>query len=454
MTKHVVFIHGNFVSRHCWDAWIPRYEARGYTCIAPAYPGREGSVASLKLNQNDPLLGTLTIEQTVEHLANAIRALPEKPIIIGHSFGGLLTQLMVQRDLGVAAVAIDSVPPPGVVTLKWSFLRSLWPVVNPFVSASKPYYMPFSHFQYTFVNDLPLSEQRKAYDADVVPESRRLGRGGLSSFARVDFKKPHAPLLMIAGERDHIMPASLNRSNFNRYRKGNPSSSPTSESSPERRTTRSSAATPAGKRSPTTRSIGWRVASALSPLQHGQRPERMPAKPSGGELHQPPMEAGIGKGLPHARDIRVRQAAFHEAERDIDEIAPAKRVDKRIAMRPDSMMQIDHRLDVRTPLCETVRLQIFTRQGEGRREVVERTAAPDAEVVKAGGNDDLVAITRVVVQRLAEVNDARDVIAIRLRIGAQRVVPARENLVGERDRFDLHAPRMDSRETNRIPRWW
>ena len=82
--------------------------------------------------------------------------------------------------------------------------------------------MPFEHFQYTFVNDLPLSEQRKAYDADVVPESRRLGRGGLSSAARVDFKKPHAPLLLIAGENDHIMPASLNRTNFNRYRKGNP----------------------------------------------------------------------------------------------------------------------------------------------------------------------------------------------------------------------------------------
>jgi len=224
MSKTIVFIHGNFVSNHCWDAWVARYEARGYRCIAPAYPGRDKPVAILKRHPDNALLGALTIEQVIDHLVRTIAALPEKPIIIGHSFGGLLTQLMVQRDLASAAVAIDSVPPPGVVTLKWSFLRSLWPVINPFISASKPYYMPFEHFQYTFTNDLPLEEQRRAYDADVVPESRRLGRGGLSRAAKVNFKKAHAPLLLIAGEKDHIMPASLNRTNFNHYKKGNPSS--------------------------------------------------------------------------------------------------------------------------------------------------------------------------------------------------------------------------------------
>lgn len=220
MSKTVVFIHGNFVSRHCWDAWIARYEARGYTCIAPPFPGREKSVAELKRNPEDPFLGTLTIDQVIDHYVKTIQSLPEKPIVIGHSFGGLLTQQMVKRDLAAAAVAIDSVPPQGVLTLRWSFTRSLWPVINPFISVSRPYYMPFEHFQYSFANNLPLAEQRKAYDADVVPESRRLSRGGLSSAARIDFKKPHAPLLLIAGEKDHIMPASLNRTNFNRYKKG------------------------------------------------------------------------------------------------------------------------------------------------------------------------------------------------------------------------------------------
>ena len=106
-----------------------------------------------------------------------------------------------------------------MITTKWSFFRSLWPVINPLVPASRPYLMPFSHFQYTFVNDLPAPEQRAAHDAKVVPESRRLARGALSRAGRVDFLRRRAPLLMIAGEKDHIMPAALNRANFRRYRR-------------------------------------------------------------------------------------------------------------------------------------------------------------------------------------------------------------------------------------------
>lgn len=217
--KTIAFIHGAFVSKHCWDRWVDRYQARGYTCVPIEYPGRDKSVAELKATPNDPILGTLTIETVIDHHVRVIKALPEKPIVIGHSFGGLLTQLMVQRDLAAAAVAIDSVPPQGVITLAWSFIRSLWPVVNPLIPASRPYYMPFEDFQYAFGNDLSLEEQRAGYDADIVPESRRFGRGGLSAAARVDFKRRRAPLLMIAGEKDHIMPASLNRKNYRRYRK-------------------------------------------------------------------------------------------------------------------------------------------------------------------------------------------------------------------------------------------
>ena len=215
----IVFIHGNFVTKRCWEPWVARYEARGHTCITIAWPGRNQPVAELKRNPDDPFLGKLTIGEVIDHHVRTIQALPAKPILIGHSFGGLLTQLMVQRDLAAAAVAIDSVPAQGVLTLKWSFIRSLWPLLNPFIPASRPYYMPFEHFQYTFANDLPLEEQRAGYDRDIVPESRRVARGALSRAARVDFRRPHAPLLMIAGEKDHIMPASLNRSNYKRYRK-------------------------------------------------------------------------------------------------------------------------------------------------------------------------------------------------------------------------------------------
>ena len=217
-SKTIAFIHGAFVGKHCWDRWVARYEARGYTCVPISYPGRDKSVAELKAAPNDPFLRTLSIQAVIDHHVRVLQALPEKPVVMGHSFGGLLTQLMLQRNLAAAAVAIDSVPPQGVISLAWSFIRSLWPVVNPLVG-SRPYYMPFRDFQYAFGNDLSLAEQRAGYDADIVPESRRFGRGALTSAARVDFKQRHAPLLMIAGEKDHIMPASLNRRNYRRYQK-------------------------------------------------------------------------------------------------------------------------------------------------------------------------------------------------------------------------------------------
>ena len=217
MTRTIVLIHGNFVSKHSWDAWVTRYQKLGYNCVAIAYPGREGTVRSLRENPDPALMSSLTLARVTEHHVKAIRALDEKPIVIGHSFGGLITQLMVQRDVTAAAVAIDSVPPQGVLSFEWSFYRSTWPAINPFVPASSPYMMSFKHFQYAFANDLSLAEQRESYEKDMVPESRRLSRGGLSSAARVDFKRRRSPLLLIAGEKDRIMPAALNHRNYRRY---------------------------------------------------------------------------------------------------------------------------------------------------------------------------------------------------------------------------------------------
>ena len=222
MTDTIVFIHGNFVTKRTWEPWLARYSARGYRVVPIAYPGRDKPVKTLKANPKDPFLRTLDIETTIDHHVQKIRALGEKPIIIGHSFGGLLTQLMVQRDLAVAAVVIDSVPPAGVLSREWSFYRGTWPVLNPFAGA-RPYYMSFKHYQYAFANDQTLAEQRAGYELDIVPESRPLARGGLFSAAKVDFKRSHAPLLFIAGEKDHLMPASLNRTNYERYKRGSSS---------------------------------------------------------------------------------------------------------------------------------------------------------------------------------------------------------------------------------------
>jgi alpha-beta hydrolase superfamily lysophospholipase len=213
----VVFVHGMFVTAKCWAQWIERYEARGLRCIAPAWPGRDLAVEKLRALHPDPQLGQLSLDAVLDHYAAIIRRMDEPPILVGHSMGGLIVQLLLQRQLGRAGIAIDSAPPVGVLAPSWSFLRSNWPTLNPLISRHTPYLMPFEHFQFTFVHTLPLAQQRAAYDEYVVPESRWVARGPLSSVARVDFSAARAPLLLIAGIEDHIIPASLNAANYLKY---------------------------------------------------------------------------------------------------------------------------------------------------------------------------------------------------------------------------------------------
>jgi pimeloyl-ACP methyl ester carboxylesterase len=216
-SRTIVFIHGMYMNSLCWEKWIAHFQAKGYRCLAPDWPGRDKPVDVLRKNHPDPHLGQLTLSGVLEHYAETIKTLGEKPVLIGHSMGGLAVQLLLQRDLAAAGVAIDSAPPMGVFTTKWSFLKANWPHITPFVSAGSPIEMTFERFQYTFVNTMPLAEQRAAYERYVTPESRRVPRESLT--ARVDFKKAHPPLLLIAGSADNIIPASLVRSNHRKYQR-------------------------------------------------------------------------------------------------------------------------------------------------------------------------------------------------------------------------------------------
>ncbi len=215
-SKTVVFVHGMYMTPLCWEQWVDRFQSKGYRCLAPAWPGRDQPVEVLRQRHPDPQLGQLTLTGVLEYLRKFIRQVDEKPILIGHSMGGLIVQLLLQSDLAAAGVAVDSAPPFGVLTTQWPFLKSNWPHITPFASQGRPIAMTFERFQYTFVNTLPVAEQRAAYERYVVPESRRVPRESLT--ARIDFKQPHPPLLLIAGSADHLIPASLNKSNYARYR--------------------------------------------------------------------------------------------------------------------------------------------------------------------------------------------------------------------------------------------
>jgi pimeloyl-ACP methyl ester carboxylesterase len=221
----IVLIHGLWMTPRSWERWVERYESRGFRVLAPAYPGLEVEVEALR---EDPSpIEALTVPGTVEHLEGIIRKLESPPIIMGHSFGGVLTQILLDHGFGAAGVAIDSVPAEGIKVVPLSQIRASFPVLkNP---ANRHRAVPFTpeQFHYAFTNTLSEEESAKVYDRYHVPAPGGWVWGGvLANFEPghqdtwVNFENDdRAPLLFIAGGEDHIMPASVNRSNAKHYEK-------------------------------------------------------------------------------------------------------------------------------------------------------------------------------------------------------------------------------------------
>lgn len=220
-SKTVLFVTGNFVSNLGWNPWKTYFEAQGYTTLAPAWPFKEGDPTDLRAQHHNSEIASLRLAQIVDYFANIIQSLPEKPIIIGHSMGGLITQILINRGLGAAGIMIHSVPPQGVLTTKFSFYKATWGPLGFFTSTKQPFLMSFKQWQYAFTNGMSLVEQQESYKVNVIPESKQISRDGLSNLAKIDFKKPHVPLLFVAGDQDNIMPSSLNYSNYKKYKHAN-----------------------------------------------------------------------------------------------------------------------------------------------------------------------------------------------------------------------------------------
>jgi len=218
-TKTILFITGAFVGSNCWDTWQGYFRNQGFKTSAPPWPYKDGSVEELRARHphHDKKLALLTIDELIDHYENIIRSLPEKPILIGHSYGGLLTQIFVNRGLAAAGVAIHSVPPQGVFPYEFSFLKAGWKSLGILTDIEETYMMSFEDWQYAFVNGMPFELQKKGYDQFTIPESKTVSRGALTASAKVDFKKAHVPLLLTAGDTDHIIPAHLNHRNFSAY---------------------------------------------------------------------------------------------------------------------------------------------------------------------------------------------------------------------------------------------
>jgi pimeloyl-ACP methyl ester carboxylesterase len=218
-SKTIVFITGAFVSNSCWDEWKTYFESKGYTTIAPAWPFKNGTAAELRARRpNDTALAALTLAQLLDYYTEIIKKCKEKPILIGHSLGGMMTQILVNRDLAAAGIAIHPAPTKGILPYEFSSLKSLRKAFGYFTSKKKTYMMSFKTWQYAFTNGMSLEEQKASYEKLTIPESKTVARKGISKQAKVDYKKAHAPLLITSGSKDHILPAHLNKRNFKKYK--------------------------------------------------------------------------------------------------------------------------------------------------------------------------------------------------------------------------------------------
>lgn len=221
----VVLIHGLWMTPKSWDGWKARFEAAGYSVVVPAWPGVTDDVIAMR---RDPsALNGLRISTVADHLAGIIESLDETPIIMGHSYGGLMTQLMLDRGLGRAGVAINSAQSAGIPAIPWSVIRGLMPVFGKPWTVNRTVLLSPKQFRYAFTNSLTQEETDRVHEEFVIPApgkplwqaaTHMFMNGGESS---IDYAKPdRPPLIFVTGGADHVVPASVNHRNAKRYTSG------------------------------------------------------------------------------------------------------------------------------------------------------------------------------------------------------------------------------------------
>jgi len=221
----VVLVHGLWMTPRSWENWVEYYQAKGLTVLTPGYPGFEIEVEALR--ENPDIIADLKVGDTVDHLSAVIESVGTPPLIMGHSFGGTLTQLLLARGLGSAGVVIDSAPTEGVRVNPISQARSLFPALKNPANRHRAVGFTPEEFHYAFTNTLTEEESKEVRDRYAIPAPGFwVWEYGLFANFKpghqdtwVDYAADRAPLLFIGGEQDHIMPPSVNRSNAKHYHK-------------------------------------------------------------------------------------------------------------------------------------------------------------------------------------------------------------------------------------------
>jgi pimeloyl-ACP methyl ester carboxylesterase len=219
----VVFVHGLWLLPNSWDRWAELFESKGFTALTPGWPDDPETVA--EANRSPELFAQKTLGLVAEHFEAIIRRLRIRPAIIGHSFGGLLAQILAGRGLSCATVAIDPAPFRGVLPLPFSALKAGWPVLGTPANRYRAVPLTFEQFRYSFANTLTEEEAQALYEKFAVPAAGaplfEAATANLNPWTedKVDTKNSErGPLLIISGERDNTVPPSVAHASYKRQR--------------------------------------------------------------------------------------------------------------------------------------------------------------------------------------------------------------------------------------------
>lgn len=222
--KPIVFIHGLWMHAESWNPWVEFFRANGYQASAASWPGDAESTEATRRNP-DAVAG-YGVTEIAEHIAGQLKQFQQLPILIGHSFGGLLAQNLLGRDLAAAAIAIDPAPIKGVPELTLSVLKATFPVLSNPANLKRAVSLTEPQFRFGFANALPEQEAKELYAKYAMPApGRPLFQAATATFnpnaatrvATANSKR--GPLLLIAGARDNIVPPLLVRSALRNYRR-------------------------------------------------------------------------------------------------------------------------------------------------------------------------------------------------------------------------------------------
>jgi len=218
----IVLINGLWLTALSWEHWARHYTDKGYCVVARSWPGMEGGIEQLRRDRGS--FANLGLTDVVDHYEQIIRELETPPVIIGHGFGGLVTQILLDRGWGAAGVAIASAPVKGIARLPLSILKLAFSVLgNSF--RNKTASLTREQFHRAFANSLTETESLDAFKRYIVPApSRVLLQTAFANFTRhtaitVNFRNDtRAPLLLVAGGKDRVVPTSVVKANFDSYR--------------------------------------------------------------------------------------------------------------------------------------------------------------------------------------------------------------------------------------------